>query len=111
MSGVVNASSLPGKASRSFEGHLYGSELTVILVDAAPGDGPRLHRHPYEELFIVQEGVAVFTRGDASVEARAGDFVVVPPGTPHKFVNTGDGALRMVAIHHAPRFDTEWLEQ
>jgi mannose-6-phosphate isomerase-like protein (cupin superfamily) len=36
--------------------------------------------------------------------------VVVPPGTPHGFVNSGSDQLRMVAIHVSPKFVTEWLE-
>ena len=43
--------------------------------------------------------------------ARAGDIVVVPPETPHAFVNTGGTPLEMVAIHVSPRFATEWLDQ
>jgi hypothetical protein len=35
--------------------------------------------------------------------------VVSPPGEAHGFTNTGDGQLRLTAIHGAGRFDTEWL--
>ena len=43
-----------------FEGHLFGgsANVSIILIDMLPGDGPRLHSHPYEEVFIVQEGQA-----------------------------------------------------
>jgi mannose-6-phosphate isomerase-like protein (cupin superfamily) len=36
--------------------------------------------------------------------------VIVPTGTPHKFVNSGSGELRTVNIHAAGKMETEWLE-
>ena len=67
----------------------HGLPVTILFVDAPPGRGPSLHRHPYAELFIVQEGEVTFTLGDAEVEARAGDVVVARPNEPHAFVNSG----------------------
>jgi quercetin dioxygenase-like cupin family protein len=96
---------------RSFEGGELGAGVCVIRVEMAPGDGPRLHRHPYEEVFVVLEGDADFTAGDERVSATAGESVVVPPDTPHTFVNAGVDTLRLVAIHVSPAFDTEWLEE
>ncbi len=69
-----------------------------------------MHRHPYEEVFILQEGRATFPVGAATLDATAGQIVVVPPNTPHKFINTGSGPLRQVDIHVSERFITEWLE-
>ena len=62
-----------------------------MFVDAPPGGGSRLHRHPYEEVFVVQEGSATFTAGDDVIEATGGQVVVVPAGVAHKFVNSGAG--------------------
>jgi mannose-6-phosphate isomerase-like protein (cupin superfamily) len=81
-----------------------------MVVDAPPGGGPKLHRHPYEEVFIVQEGTATFTAGDETVEVKDGQVIVVPAGVAHKFVNSGEERLRQVDIHASDRFVTEWLE-
>jgi mannose-6-phosphate isomerase-like protein (cupin superfamily) len=89
---------------------LGGVNLCLIFVDMEPGDGPRLHRHAYEEVFIVLEGEPRFTIGTQTVEARAGQVLIVRPGVPHKFVNAGSGRLRQIDIHASPRFVTEWLE-
>jgi mannose-6-phosphate isomerase-like protein (cupin superfamily) len=109
---VVNAEELPRSVgSRDFEGYLYGgASVSVILVDMAPGEGPKLHKHPYEEVFVIEEGSATYTIGSTTLEARAGQIAIVPAGVPHKFINTGSGRLRQVDIHHSPRFITEWLE-
>ena len=84
--------------------------LSLILVDTAPGNGPSLHRHQYDEVFIVQEGEATFSLGDAERTVTAGHVVVVPAGEPHGFTSSGEGRLRLVAIHLSPRMVTEWLE-
>ena len=95
-----------------FEGCRYGgADVSFIVIeDAPPGKGPKLHRHPYQEVFIVQEGEVTFTVGEEEIEASGGQVVVVPAGVPHKFVNSGAGPLRLVDIHPAGRFVTEWLE-
>ena len=96
--------------SREHVGTDMGAGVCVIVVDSDPGEGPRLHRHPYEEVFVMHEGEATFTLGDEQIVAKLGDVLVAPAGTPHKFVNTGTGRLRQVDIHVSPEFVTEWLE-
>jgi mannose-6-phosphate isomerase-like protein (cupin superfamily) len=99
-----------GADANEFQGHQYGVGVSFIVVDAPPGGGPRLHRHPYEEVFVVQQGTATFTAGEEVIEASGGQVVVVPAGVPHKFVNSGTGRLRQIDIHASERFVTEWLE-
>jgi mannose-6-phosphate isomerase-like protein (cupin superfamily) len=99
-----------GDDANEFQGHHLGAGVSLIVVDAPPGSGPKLHRHPYEEVFVVQEGIATFTAGDETIEAKGAQVVVVPAGVPHKFVNSGTGRLRQVDIHASERFVTEWLE-
>lgn len=95
-----------------FQGYQFGhtSISFIMIVDMLPGDGPRLHKHPYEEVFIIQEGQVTLTIGETTLEARAGQIAIVPPDTPHKFVNSGEGPLRQIDIHCNPEFITEWLE-
>lgn len=50
----------------------HGGNLCPIFNLLEPGGGPRLHRHPYSETFIIKAGRAVFTVGDETVEASAG---------------------------------------
>jgi mannose-6-phosphate isomerase-like protein (cupin superfamily) len=102
---------IPGSArARKFEGREHGATVSFFLSQHAPGEGPDLHRHPYEEVFIMYEGVATFTVGDDTVEAGPGEIVVVPPNTPHKFKNSGDVRIRQVGIHPSPEVIQEDLE-
>ncbi len=87
-----------------------GADVSLILESTSrPGVGPRLHRHPYAETFIIRRGSAIFTVGDDRFEAHAGQVLVVPAGIAHKFA-TGPQGYEAVHIHAADRFQTEWLE-
>jgi mannose-6-phosphate isomerase-like protein (cupin superfamily) len=100
----------PTPHSHEFIGAEHGDvPFSVILVHSQPGVGPNVHRHPYAEVFIVESGEATFRLGDDTVVVSAGHVVVGPPDVPHGFTNTGTGELRLVAIHGASRFVTEWL--
>ena len=100
----------PTAHSHEFVGAEHGDvPFSVILVHSEPGVGPKVHRHPYAEVFIVEAGEATFTLGEDTVVVPAGHVVVGPPNVAHGFTNTGVGELRLIAIHGAPRFITEWL--
>jgi mannose-6-phosphate isomerase-like protein (cupin superfamily) len=101
----------PGETSYEFQGYHHDAGVSFIVIDAPPGSGPKLHKHPYEEVFVVQEGEATFTAGEEIIEASAGQVVVVPAGVPHKFVNSGTGRLRQIDIHASKRFVTERLDE
>jgi mannose-6-phosphate isomerase-like protein (cupin superfamily) len=98
-----------GRTGR-FEGRAHNSGVSFYLVDNDPGQGPGSHRHPYTETWVVQAGTATITVGDESVEATVGDILTVPANTPHKFINSGTGPLRMVCIHASPTMIQEDLD-
>jgi quercetin dioxygenase-like cupin family protein len=109
---VVSVEELPaGSFSHEMEGVAHdGVGVSLIFTEAAPGQGPSLHRHDYVELHVVQGGEAVFTAGDEQRVVRAGEVVIMPPGVPHRFEATGDGTFRELGIHVSPRFVTEWID-
>ena len=83
-----------------FEGlnHGDGVELSFFVTETPPDRGPPLHVHPHTEVFLVLEGTARFTIGVEEAVLSSGYVVVVPPETPHRFVNTGDDVLRVVSM-------------
>jgi mannose-6-phosphate isomerase-like protein (cupin superfamily) len=108
---VIRQDDLPVSAiAREFVGDDQGGVgITFLLVDAPPGSGPALHKHPYEEIIIVQEGRATVVLDDVESEVAGGEIVVIPAGAAHRFVNSGDGPLRQIDIHVSSHFATEWL--
>jgi mannose-6-phosphate isomerase-like protein (cupin superfamily) len=101
----------PPRFHGEWQGGAFGSNVCVIANRIeSTGGGPRLHKHPYAEVFIVREGRGLFTVGDDKIEAGPGQILVCPPDTPHKFENLGPGPLETIDIHEADAFKTIWLE-
>jgi quercetin dioxygenase-like cupin family protein len=105
---MIEVSDLPGNLIGRFEGRDHGSSVSFFIGTFRAGTGPGLHRHPYDETFIVEAGSATFTIGDETVELSAGQIAVVPAGTPHKFVS-GEG-FRLISITPADHMTQEDLE-
>jgi quercetin dioxygenase-like cupin family protein len=112
MTQVISNEELPNNGSvYKFEGYLNGDvDVSFFLSDTAPGKGPDLHKHPYDEVFVVQEGELTFTVGDETIKATGGQIVIAPAGARHKFVNSGAGRARHFDIHTSRQMITDWLE-
>ena len=108
---ILNRDELPRDGNTyEFEGFRQNTEVSFIWVDIPPGGSVRLHKHPYEEIFIIQEGVSSFMVGSTTLEAVAGQIMIVPANVPHKFMNNGDRQLKQIDIHVNKEFITDWLE-
>lgn len=61
---IVAFDDIPHSAdAHRFAGAAHGDvPFSFIRVHSRPGVGPRLHRHPYHEVFVVEAGEATFTR-------------------------------------------------
>jgi len=109
---VLHRGELPrDENTYEFEGFQHqDTEVSFIWVDMPPGGTIRLHKHPYKEIFIIQEGVSTFTVGSEILEAHAGQIIIVPADVPHKFMNLHDKQLKQIDIHLSKQFITYWLE-
>ncbi|MGI9490166.1 MAG: cupin domain-containing protein [Geminicoccaceae bacterium] len=93
------------------EGRNLGTNATVLFFSSDEiGDGPSLHVHTYDEIFIIRQGRARFTIGDQTLEAEAGDILFGPANIPHKFENLGPGRLETTDIHLSAHFAQTELE-
>jgi quercetin dioxygenase-like cupin family protein len=112
MAQVISNDELPNDGSvHTFEGYHYGDvDVSLFLSATALGKGPDRHKHPYDEVFVVQEGELTFTVGEDTIEATGGQIVIAPAGAPHKFVNSGNRRARHIDIHTSRRMITDWLE-
>ncbi|HEX7938820.1 MAG TPA: cupin domain-containing protein [Gemmatimonadaceae bacterium] len=100
---------------RGFSHRLVGADCgdtnaCVYFVNAPPGKGPVLHRHPYDELAIVHSGRALWTVEGREFEVGAGEVLVVKAGERHKFRNIGDTPLVSYDVHWGKQFEQENLE-
>jgi quercetin dioxygenase-like cupin family protein len=81
---------------------LSGDETAgrFCLIDmyVPPGAGPPLHRHDFEEIFVVLEGEVETTfRGQKRV-VSADEAIHIPANSPHQFRNSSPNAVRMLCI-------------
>jgi mannose-6-phosphate isomerase-like protein (cupin superfamily) len=89
--------------------HGFG-DVSIIVTEDAPAAtscADQTHRHPHISTLVITDGRGRFTVGDETIEAAAGDVVVVPAHAWHSFVNTGASALRVVGIHDSDRLEAE----
>ena len=108
----ISRNDLPGPpdAHRFIGAQHGGLPISLFLVDDRPGAGPLLHRHPYPEVFILHAGEARFEIDEHQLTATAGDILIAPAMSAHRFANTGEAQLRVTAIHTASDMATEWLQ-
>jgi len=107
---IIDRTTLAPSALTEFTGRDHDAGTSLIFVDLhGDGDGPALHKHPYSETFIILDGQADFTVADTELTGIAGQVLIVPGDTPHRFAKSGTGHLRMIDVHAGDHFITEWL--
>ncbi|APE43370.1 hypothetical protein BOO69_08040 [Sulfitobacter alexandrii] len=88
------------------EGRDLGTSVTVLFVTHdKPGGGPKLHWHPYDELFVIRRGRARFTVGDEVIDGGPGDVIRGPANVPHRF-EVIEAPYEAQDIHLSP----EWIQ-
>ena len=97
--------------SGRIEGKSLGTGVTILFFSTEEvGNGPPLHVHTYDELFIIRSGRAKFTIGEETFEAEAGDVIFGPAHIPHKFENLGPEPFETTDIHLSDHFEQIELE-
>ena len=85
-----------------------GKHLQVTLMAIQPGHEIGLEVHETTDQFLrIEEGKATVYMGDSkedlkSWEANNDDAVIVPAGTWHNLVNSGDTPLKIYSIYAPP---------
>lgn len=91
-------------------GEQTGGAYTLIDMVVPPGGGPPLHRHDFEELFIVLDGSLDFTFRGSTTTVHAGRVVNIPANAPHHFSNTSDQPVHMLCMCTPAGQDDFFLE-
>ena len=93
-----------------FQGNKHGVNVSFFIVHFSPGKGPRKHRHPYEETFIILDGeIEAIVDGETKTLV-ANQIVVIPAGAWHEFKNRSEAPVFMINVHPVPEMITEWAE-
>ncbi|WP_432942619.1 cupin domain-containing protein [Kribbella sp. CA-253562] len=85
-------------------GHLTSHRS--VFQPGKEGAPPHLHREASELFYVLTGNLRVLT-GDDLITLHTGDFLVVPPNTPHAFEAAGDEVTEVLFVltHAKPRFD------
>lgn len=70
----------------------------LIDMHVPPGGGPPLHRHDFEETFVVLDGSVDFFFRDTTTTVSAGSTVNIPADAPHHFRNNSGRPVRMLCM-------------
>lgn len=98
----------PNGEVATFQGFEYGANVSFFVVNFSPGKGPKKHRHPYEETFIILDGeIEAIVDGESQI-LGSDTIAVIPAETWHEFKNRSEKKVSMVNIHPVPKMITEW---
>lgn len=97
-----------GAEVTTFQGIEHGANVSFFIVRFSPGQGPKKHRHPYEEIFIILEGEIEATIDGETQMIGEGRIAIIPVNTWHEFKLCYDKPARLVNIHPVPQMITEW---
>ena len=96
---------LDGSEIRELAGIPAGNSANQSLAQATvpPGASTEAHYHrASEEIYLFTAGAGRMKLGDEEAAVRAGDCVVIAPGTPHQLVNDGDAPLVLLCCCAPP---------
>jgi mannose-6-phosphate isomerase-like protein (cupin superfamily) len=86
-----------------------GAKLQLTVMTLAPGEEIGIEMHPGHDQFIrIEDGAARVTFGPTKEEvAETHDVeddwaVIIPAGTWHNVINTGDGELKLYSLYAPP---------
>jgi quercetin dioxygenase-like cupin family protein len=72
--------------------------FAMRLFEVAPGGHSPLHTHDWEHEVYIVDGKGELEFEGARRPFEKGWFILVPPGSEHQFVNTGDEPMRFLCL-------------
>jgi quercetin dioxygenase-like cupin family protein len=88
-----------GRINVLLRGEESGGRISLMDNRVPPGrPGPPLHRHDFDELFVVLDGELTFRLGEERIARRAGEVAFAPRGVDHTFANLADAEARTLIV-------------
>lgn len=78
---------------------LEGQRFTMGVTTFPPGTSIRLHSHNTVEQVTVIEGEGVAVLNGEEIAACPYDTTQISPGELHRFINTGEGTMRILWVY------------
>lgn len=77
------------------------SQLVVMNIPKGGEVGEEIHKYTEQTLFFLSGTGKAILDGKESI-VKAGNVVVVTPGTKHNFINTGNDSLKIYTVYAPP---------
>lgn len=89
------------KENNDFRRVLYtGEESQLVLMSLLPGEDIGSEVHPEnDQFFRFEEGTGKVVIDGTEYEVADGDAIVVPKGSQHNVINTGENSLKLYTIY------------
>lgn len=91
------------RENQDFRRVLYTTKNTqLVLMAVQPGDDVGLEIHDLDQVLVFVAGQGKSLLGGKEGAIGPGTVTVVPAGTEHNFINTGNEPLRLYTIYSPP---------
>ena len=91
------------KENTDFRRVLYTAKNSqLVLMSIKPGEEIGMEVHGLDQFLRFEEGVGKAILDGVESDVSDGVAVVVPAGTKHNFINTGEGNLKLYTIYSPP---------
>ena len=74
----------------------------LVLMNVGPGDEIGMEVHELDQFIRIEEGKAKVILDDIEHEVEDDFAIVIPAGTNHNVINTGDEDLKLYTIYSPP---------
>jgi len=103
MKGFVDNIEKLTKENNNFRKVLYtGRYSQLVLMSLAPGEEIGEEVHGLDQFLRIEEGKGKAIVGALEYEVEDGTAIVVPAGTLHNVINTGNAPLKLYSIYSPP---------
>jgi quercetin dioxygenase-like cupin family protein len=89
---------------------ISGQNISVSFLEFSPFSRIPPHRHPNEQIGIVEEGELEYTIGDHTMVCRPGMAFLIPANVIHSAAVISDRPVRLVDVFTPPRQFTDPLK-
>ena len=91
------------RKNRYFRKEIFtDTHAQLVLMSIEPGDEIGEETHEVDQVLVFTDGEGQAVLDGKKSKVRANSLVLVPAGTLHNFINTGDQPLKLFTIYAPP---------
>lgn len=83
----------------------------IVLMSVEPGDDIGEETHDVDQVLVFVKGRGIAVLDGERSDVEKGSLVVVPAGTKHNFINTGDKPLKLYTIYSPPEEEPDTVHR